>query len=100
MACQSNRSRRLLITYVLWDIWRVTRSSVEDLLRLTLLRLSFGDLLLFLNCDLACPCCVAFVLATKRHYSFLGWLPNLPPLKLLPPLPLGAGGLKEVMLED
>jgi hypothetical protein len=36
----------------------------------------------------------------KRQYSFQGWLPNLPPLKLLPPRPLGAGGLKGVMLED
>jgi hypothetical protein len=36
----------------------------------------------------------------KRQYRFLGWLPNLPPLKLLPPLPLGAGGLEEVMLEE
>jgi hypothetical protein len=36
----------------------------------------------------------------KRQYIFLGWLPNLPPLKLLHPLPLEAGGLKEVMLED
>jgi hypothetical protein len=36
----------------------------------------------------------------KKQYIFLGWLPNLPPLKLLPPLPLGTGGLKEVMFED
>jgi hypothetical protein len=66
MACRSNKNRRLLIAYIFWDVWRVTRSSVEDLLRLTLSRLNFGNLLLLLNCDLACPCCVALVLATKK----------------------------------
>jgi hypothetical protein len=50
----------------------VTRSSVEDLLRLTLPCLSFNNFLLLLNSDLACSCCVALVLATKRQYSFLG----------------------------
>jgi hypothetical protein len=48
------------------DIWGVTRSSVEDLLRLTLPRLSFDNFLLLLNCDLACPCCVTLVLTTKK----------------------------------
>jgi hypothetical protein len=102
MACRRNRSRRLLIAHVFWDVCRVARSSVDDLLQMTLSRLSFSNFVLLLNCDLACSCCVALVLTTKRQYNFLGWLPNLPPLKLLPPLPLGAGGLKEVccMLED
>jgi hypothetical protein len=73
MACRSNRSRRLLIAYVFWDVWGITRSSVEDLLRLILLRLNFGNFLLLLNCDLACSCCVALVFATKEtvHLSRL-----------------------------
>jgi hypothetical protein len=72
MACQSNRSRRLLIAYVFWDVWGITRSSVEDLLRLTLSRLSFGNLLLLLNCDLSCSCCVALVLATEKKVQLSG----------------------------
>jgi hypothetical protein len=72
MACRSNRSRRLLIAYVFWDVWGITRSSVEDLLRLTLSRLSFGNFLLLLNCNLACSCCVALVLATKKTVHLSG----------------------------
>jgi hypothetical protein len=66
MACRSNRSHRLLIAYVFWDVWRITRSSVKDLIRLTLSRLGFSNFLLLLNRDLACPCCVALVLAKKK----------------------------------
>jgi hypothetical protein len=65
MTCQSDRSRRLLISYIFWDVWRVARSSVEYLLRLTLPRLGFSNFLLLLNCDLTCPCNMALVLATK-----------------------------------
>jgi hypothetical protein len=72
MACQRNRSHRLLFAYVLWDEWRITRSSVEDLLRLTLPRFSFSNFLLLLNCDLACPCCMALVLATKKIVQLSG----------------------------
>jgi hypothetical protein len=77
MACRTNRSYGLLITHVFWNVWRVTRSSVEDLLRLTLPRLSFGNFLLLLNCDLACPCCVALVLATKKIVQFPGLVAKL-----------------------
>jgi hypothetical protein len=70
MAYRSNRSRGLLIAHVYWDVWGVTRSSVEDLLRLTLSRLCFGNFLLLLNCDLACPCCVTLVLAAKKTVQF------------------------------
>jgi hypothetical protein len=73
MTCRSHRSRRLLISYVFWDIWRVARISVEDLLRLTLSRLGFSNFLLLLNCDLACSCCMALVLATKKAVQ-LSWL--------------------------
>jgi hypothetical protein len=72
MACRSNRSHRLLIPYVFWDVWRITRSSVEDLLRLILPRLGFSNFLLLLNCDLACPCCVGLVLATKKLVQLYG----------------------------
>jgi hypothetical protein len=72
MAYRRNRSHGLLITHIFWDVWRVTRSSVEDLLRLTLPHFSFGNFLLLLNCDLACPCCVALVLTTKKTVQFPG----------------------------
>jgi hypothetical protein len=66
MVCRSNKSRRLLIAYIFLDVWRITRSSMEELLQLTLPCLGFSNFLLFLNCDLACPYCVALVLATKK----------------------------------
>jgi hypothetical protein len=66
MVCRSNRGRRLLVAYILRDIRRITRSSVEDLLRLTLSCFSFSNFLLLLNGNMACPCCVALVLATKK----------------------------------
>jgi hypothetical protein len=68
MACRSNRGRRLLVAYILWDIRRIARSSVEDLLRLTLscFSFSFSNFLLLLNGNMACPCCVALVLVTKK----------------------------------
>jgi hypothetical protein len=72
MTCRSDKSRRLLISYIFWDVWRVARSSVEDLLRLTLPCLGFSNCLLLLNCDLACPCCVALVLATKDVVQLSG----------------------------
>jgi hypothetical protein len=72
MACRSNKSHRLLIAYVFWDVWGITRSSVEDLLRLTLSRLSFDNFLLLLNCNLACSYCVALVLATKKTVQLSG----------------------------
>jgi hypothetical protein len=72
MACRSNRSRRLLISYVFWNVWRITRRSVDDLLRLTLSRLGFSNFLLLLNCNLTCPYCVALVLATKKAVQLSG----------------------------
>jgi hypothetical protein len=66
MACRSNRGRRLLVAYILRDVRRIARSSVENLLRLTLPRFSFNNFLLLLNGNMACPCCVALVLTTKK----------------------------------
>jgi hypothetical protein len=54
------------------DVWGITRSSVEDLLRLTLPCLSFSNFLLLLNCNLTCSCCVALVLATKKIVQLSG----------------------------
>jgi hypothetical protein len=45
---------------------------------------------LFLDRDLARSFC-----PQNKQNNLLGWELNLPP-KLLPPLPLGAGGLKEL----
>jgi hypothetical protein len=72
MTCRSDRSRRLLISYIFWDVWRLARSSMEDLLRLILPRLSFSNFLLLLNYDLAYPCCVALVLSTKEAVQLSG----------------------------
>jgi riboflavin transporter FmnP len=73
MTCRNNISHRLLIAYIFWEVWRVARSSVKDLLRLTLACLGFSNFLLLLNYDLACPCCMALVLATKEAVQ-LSWL--------------------------
>jgi hypothetical protein len=72
MVCRSNRGRRLLVAYILRDIRRVARNSMEDLLRLILPRFSFNNFLLLLNGDMACPCCMALVLATKKAVQLLG----------------------------
>jgi hypothetical protein len=72
MVCRSNRGHRLLVAYILRDIRRIARSSVEDLLRLILPRFSFSNFLLLLNGNMSCPCCVAFVLATKKAAQLSG----------------------------
>jgi hypothetical protein len=69
MACRSDRSHKLLVTHILRDIGRIARSSV---LRLTLSRFSFSNFLLLLNGNMACPCCLALVLATKKAVQLLG----------------------------
>jgi hypothetical protein len=61
-----------LVAYILRDIRRIARSSVEDLLRLILPRFSFSNFLLLLNGNMSCPCCVAFVLATKKGSTTFG----------------------------
>jgi hypothetical protein len=53
VTCRSNRSHRLLIAHILRDIRRVTRSSMQDLLRLVLPCFGFSDFLLLLDGDLA-----------------------------------------------
>jgi hypothetical protein len=45
---------------------------MEDLLRLVLSRLGFGNFLLLLDYDLAHPCCVALILATEEAVQLPG----------------------------
>jgi hypothetical protein len=65
VTCRSNESCRLLIAHILRDIRRVTRSSMQDVLRRVLPCFGFSDFLLLLDRDLACPCGVSLVFATK-----------------------------------
>jgi hypothetical protein len=60
LARRSNKSCRL-VAYVFWNIRRVIRSSMHDLLRLTLLRCCFCYLLLFLDGNMAHPGGMALV---------------------------------------
>jgi hypothetical protein len=81
-----------LVAHILGNVWGIARSGMQDLLRLILPCFDFSYLFLLLDLDLACPCCMSFVLPQNKQNNLLGWELNLPP-KLLPPLPLGAGGL-------
>jgi hypothetical protein len=65
MTCRRNRGRRLLVAHILWDIRRIAQSSMQDLLRLILPCFGFGDFLLLLDHDLACPCGVSLVFAVE-----------------------------------
>jgi hypothetical protein len=66
VTCRSGRSHRLLIAYVLRDIRRVARSSMQYLLRLVLPCFGFSNFLMLLDRDLARPCCVSLVLAIEH----------------------------------
>lgn len=62
---RSNRNCRV-VAYIFWDVRRMIRSSVHDLLRLSLLCCSFGYFLLFLDGNMAHSGGMAFVLTTKQ----------------------------------
>ena len=62
---RSNRNCRV-VAYIFWDVRRMIRSSVHDLLRLTLLCCSFGYLLLLLDGNMAHPGGMPFVLTAKQ----------------------------------
>jgi hypothetical protein len=64
LACRSNRSCRV-VAYILWNVRRMVRSSVHNLLRLALLGCSFCYLLLFLDGNMAHPGGMALVLTTE-----------------------------------
>jgi hypothetical protein len=64
LACRSNGSCRV-IAYIFWNVRRMVRSSMHDLLRLTLLCCSFWYLLLLLDGDVAHPGGMALVLTIE-----------------------------------
>ena len=64
LTCRSNRSCRV-IAYIFWNVRRMVRSSVHDLLWLTLLCCSFCYLLLLLDGDMAHPGGMALVFTTE-----------------------------------
>jgi hypothetical protein len=64
LTCQSNRSCRV-VAHILWDIRRVVRSSMHNLLRLGLLGCSFCYFLLFLDGDMTHPGGVALAITTE-----------------------------------
>jgi hypothetical protein len=64
LACRSNRSCRV-VAYIFWNIRRMIRSSMHDLLRLTLLRCCFCYLLLLLDGNMAHPSGMALVFTTE-----------------------------------
>jgi hypothetical protein len=64
LAYRSDRSCRV-VAYILWNVWRMVRSSVHDLLRLALLGRSFCYLLLFLDGNMAHPGGMALVLTAE-----------------------------------
>ena len=64
LACRSDRSCRV-IAYVFWNVRRMVRSSMHDLLRLTLLCCSFCYLLLLLDGNMAHPGGMALILTTE-----------------------------------
>jgi hypothetical protein len=64
MASRSDRSCRMIV-HILWYLRRVTRSSVQDLLRLILPSFGFCYLFLLLNGDMAHSCSMALVPTTE-----------------------------------
>ena len=64
LACRSNRNCRV-VAYIFWDVRRMIRSSVHDLLRLSLLCCSFGYFLLLLDGNMAHPGGMALVFTTE-----------------------------------
>jgi hypothetical protein len=64
MTSRSDKSCRMIV-HILWYVRRVTRSSVQDLLRLILPSFGFCYLFLLLNGDVAHSCSMALVLTTE-----------------------------------
>jgi hypothetical protein len=64
LACRSNRSCRV-VAYILWNVRRMVRSSMDNLLWLALLGCNFCYLLLFLDGNMAHPGGMALVLTTE-----------------------------------
>jgi hypothetical protein len=75
---RSNRSYRV-IAYIFWDVRRMVRSSVHDLLRLTLLCCSFCYLLLLLDGDMTHPGGMALVFTTEYTVNSSWLIPKSSP---------------------
>src|SRR5690242_5718794 len=84
-----------VVAYIFWDIRRMIRSSVHDLLRLTLLCCSFGYLLLLLDGNMAHPGGMALVFTTEQA-KYSPWLISKSSAEAPAPLLLGANGRKEL----
>jgi hypothetical protein len=78
LTCRSNRSCRV-IAYIFWDVRRMVRGSVHDLLRLTLLCCNFCYLLLFLDGDVAHPGGMALVFTTEKAVNSSWLIPKSSP---------------------
>ena len=75
LTCRSNRNCRV-VTYVFWDVRHMVRSSLHDLLRLSLLCCSFGYLLLLLDGNMTHPSCMTLVFSTKQTKYSPGLIPK------------------------
>jgi hypothetical protein len=73
---RSNRNCRV-VAYIFWDVRRMIRSSVHDLLWLNLLCCSFGYLLLLLDGNMAHPGGMALVFTTEQA-KYSPWLISKP----------------------
>ena len=65
LTCRSNRNCRM-IAHIFWDVGRMIRSSMHDLLRLSLLCCGFGYFLLLLDGNMAHPGGMALVFTTEQ----------------------------------
>jgi hypothetical protein len=68
---------------------------MQDLLQWVLSCFGFSDFLLLLDRDLARPCRVSLIFATEQAEQSSGLI-TISSSEASPPLPLGAGGLKEL----
>jgi hypothetical protein len=59
------RQKPQVVDYLRIPVHRESSMKQYVVLRLILSRLSFGNLLLLLNCNLACSCSVALVFTTE-----------------------------------
>ena len=76
LTCRSNKSCRV-IAYIFWNVRRMVRSSVHDLLRLILLCCIFCYLLLLLDGNMAHPGGMALVFTTEQA-KYSPWLISKP----------------------
>jgi hypothetical protein len=68
MQLESDLPKQLMlwatVSHILGNVWRIARSSVQDLLRLILPFFGFIYFFLFLDRDLARPCCMSLIFPT------------------------------------